>query len=82
LHSSRFTDFWYGGLNFQIEHHLFPTMPRNNLKAAQPIVRQFCEEQGIPYHATGVFQAYREVFAHLHMVSRPLRERGLAAQIR
>src|SRR5690606_16149009 len=28
------TDFWYGGLNYQIEHHLFPTMPRNQLAKA------------------------------------------------
>jgi hypothetical protein len=31
------TDFWYGGLNYQIDHHLFPGMPRNQLKKAQGI---------------------------------------------
>ena len=30
------TDFWYGGLNYQIEHHLFPSMPRNKLKKLRP----------------------------------------------
>ena len=40
-------DYWYGGLNYQIEHHLFPTMPRNKLKYAQPIVKAFCAEHGI-----------------------------------
>ena len=35
-------DFWYGGLNYQIEHHLFPTMPRNKLRQARPLVKAFC----------------------------------------
>ena len=36
------TNFALGGLNYQIEHHLFPSMPRPNLRRAQPIVREFC----------------------------------------
>ena len=40
--SSPVNDFLYGGLNYQIEHHLFPSMPRNRLKEAQKIVRPFC----------------------------------------
>ena len=69
------TDFWYGGLNYQIEHHLFPTMPRNRLKEAQPIVRAYCEQHSIPYHETGVLQSYREILGYLHEVSAPLRQR-------
>ena len=69
----RFTDFWYGGLNYQIEHHLFPTMPRNRLGEAQVIVRQFCAEQGIAYYSTGLFASYREVFSALNRASAPLR---------
>jgi fatty acid desaturase len=68
-----FTDFWYGGLNYQIEHHLFPTIPRNQLKAAQHIVKAFCQEHDIPYHETGFLQSYREIFQHLYQVSAPLR---------
>lgn len=71
-------DFWYGGLNYQIEHHLFPTMPRNNLRRAQRIVVEFCAQRGIPYYQTGLLQSYREILAHLHAVSAPLR-RGSAA---
>ncbi len=67
------TDFWYGGLNYQIEHHLFPTMPRNNLSKAVPIVRSFCGEREISYHSTSLFTSYREVLNHLHEVSAPLR---------
>ncbi|HEX9068172.1 MAG TPA: acyl-CoA desaturase, partial [Ktedonobacterales bacterium] len=40
------TDEWYGGLNYQVEHHLFPTMPRGNLAQAQRIVRAYCAKHG------------------------------------
>lgn len=66
-------DFWYGGLNYQIEHHLFPTMPRCNLRKVQPVVEAFCKERGISYHATGLLESYREVLTHLHRESAPLR---------
>jgi fatty acid desaturase len=67
------TDFWYGGLNYQIEHHLFPTMPRNKLREAQQIIRAFCREHSIAYHETGMLQSYREIVHSLHEVSAPLR---------
>ena len=72
------TDFWYGGLNYQIEHHLFPTMPRINLSKAQLLVQEFCAEKGIEYHNTSLFDGYRETFSHLHTVSASLRD-GTAA---
>jgi fatty acid desaturase len=70
------TDFLYGGLNYQIEHHLFPSMPRNKLREAQGIVRAFCEERSIPYHESSVLQSNREIFQYLHRVSAPLRKSG------
>ena len=70
-------DFWYGGLNYQIEHHLFPNMPRNNLKKAQVIVRSFCQERGIPYHETGVWHSNKEILGFLHEVSSPLRRKSV-----
>jgi fatty acid desaturase len=74
VRSHPITDFWYGGLNYQIEHHLFPGMPRNKLREAQPIVREFCREHDIGYHETGVLRSYREILAHLHEVGAPLRK--------
>ncbi|MDP8950858.1 MAG: fatty acid desaturase, partial [Actinomycetota bacterium] len=68
------TDFWYGGLNYQIEHHLFPSMPRNKLREAQSIVKAFCREHAIAYHETSVLRSYREILQHLHEVGAPLRE--------
>uniref|UniRef100_A0AC35U4P7 FA_desaturase domain-containing protein n=1 Tax=Rhabditophanes sp. KR3021 TaxID=114890 RepID=A0AC35U4P7_9BILA len=44
-----FIDWLWGGLNYQIEHHLFPTMPRHNLNAVMPLVKKFCAENDIPY---------------------------------
>ena len=73
---SPLADFWYGGLNYQIEHHLFPNMPRNNLKKAQVIVRAFCQERGLPYHESGVWQSNKEILGFLHEVSAPLRRKS------
>lgn len=67
------TDFALGGLNYQIEHHLFPSMPTPNLRRAQPIVRDYCAEIGVPYHETGLISSYREALRHLHQVGAPLR---------
>ncbi|MBM0239103.1 acyl-CoA desaturase [Micromonospora sp. ATA32] len=74
VRGGRFVDTALGGLNYQIEHHLFPNMPRANLRRAQPIVRAYCVEQGIPYAETGLVDSYRQGLAHLHEVGRPLRE--------
>src|SRR5919112_561410 len=68
------TDFWYGGLNYQIEHHLFPRLPRNKLREAQPIIMGFCRDHRIAYHETGVLRSYKEILRHLHDVGAPLRE--------
>lgn len=65
-------DLIYGGLNYQIEHHLFPTMPRNNLSRAQPHVRAFCEAHGIAYREMGFVQSWREILGHYTEVSRAL----------
>ena len=66
-------DFAYGGLNYQIEHHLFPNMPRNRLKDAREVVKAFCLGHGIRYHETGFWQSQREILGYMHEVSAPLR---------
>ena len=68
------TDFWYGGLNYQIEHHLFPNMPRNKLRDAQKIVEAFCKERSILYYETNVVRSYQEILRYLYAMSAPLRE--------
>jgi fatty acid desaturase len=68
-----FVDIALGGLNYQIEHHLFPSMPTPNLRRARPIVRGFCAEIGVPYCETGLIASYGEALRHLHDVGAPLR---------
>lgn len=58
-------DFYYGGLNSQIEHHLFPRVSHNRYRAMRPIVRAFCEKRGIAYHEAGLFRALASVGRHL-----------------
>ena len=78
--ASPFNDFWYGGLNYQIEHHLFPSMPRRNLKEAHSIIKTFCQEHDIAFYETSVAQSYREILSYLHSVGAPLRKRSSLAQ--
>jgi fatty acid desaturase len=61
-------DFVFGGLNYQIEHHLFPSMPRNRLREAQKLVEAFCQEHAIPYCRTSVPRAYHDILLHLRTV--------------
>ncbi|MFF3486515.1 fatty acid desaturase family protein [Streptomyces sp. NPDC002701] len=67
------TDWFLGGLNYQIEHHLFPSMPRPNLRLAQPLVRAHCQELGISYAETGLVESYRQALRHMYEVGEPLR---------
>lgn len=57
-----------GGLNYQIEHHLFPTMSSRRLREAQPIVRAFCAERGITYTETTLARSYLIVMQYLNRV--------------
>jgi len=68
IRGGRATDFMMGGLNYQIEHHLFPSMPRPSLKRAQPLVRAWCAEQGILYTETSLVRSYSIVVRYLNRV--------------
>jgi Fatty acid desaturase len=57
-----------GGLNYQIEHHLFPTMARPYLRKAQPLVAAYCAAQGVAYTRTTLWQSYRIVIGYLNTV--------------
>jgi len=60
-----------GGLNYQIEHHLFPAMPRPNLRKARPIVQAFCADHAIDYHEIPIHRAWATVARHLNRVGIP-----------
>jgi fatty acid desaturase len=61
-----------GGLNYQIEHHLFPSMPRPNLRRAQPVVQRFCEQHGVIYQEVSARASFGEVLRHLRDVGAAL----------
>ncbi|RAJ61852.1 fatty acid desaturase [Streptomyces sp. Amel2xB2] len=74
VRGGRFTDIALGGLNHQIEHHLFPSMPTPQLRKARPIVRQYCAELGVTYLETGFIASYRQALSSLHRAGAPLRD--------
>ncbi len=70
ISGGRAMDTFMGGLNFQVEHHLFPSMARPNLRKVAPIVRQYCQDLGVRYTETTLVQSYRSVFHYLNRVGR------------
>ncbi len=72
VQGSWFIDLAFGGLNYQIEHHLFPSMPRPNLRHAQQLVRTFCAEHGVPYTQTTLIDSYLQALRHLNMVGKSI----------
>ncbi|MCX4782243.1 fatty acid desaturase family protein [Streptomyces sp. NBC_01264] len=73
VRGGRFTDIVLGGLNYQIEHHLLPSMPSPHLRRAQAIVRGHCQELGVSYLETSLINSYRQTLASLHHAGAPLR---------
>ncbi|WP_131740128.1 fatty acid desaturase family protein [Actinomadura roseirufa] len=67
------TDWLMGGLNYQVEHHLFPSIPRCNLRRVQPMVREHCARVGLPFTETGLLESYRLALGHMREVGAPLR---------
>ena len=60
--------FLMGGLNYQIEHHLFPSMPSVNLHKVQPMVREYCREKDIKYTETTLFESFGIIVRYLNRV--------------
>lgn len=62
-------DFFFGGLNNHIEHHLFPAMPTARLALARRVTREFCRSRGLAYREMSWLEAAREVTAHFKAMS-------------
>jgi fatty acid desaturase len=58
----------FGGLNYQIEHHLFPCMPSRKLPACRPLVKAFCAEHDVAYAETTLFGSYARALNYLRSV--------------
>uniref|UniRef100_A0A8C2JZ98 Fatty acid desaturase 2 n=1 Tax=Cyprinus carpio TaxID=7962 RepID=A0A8C2JZ98_CYPCA len=65
IEQSFFNDWFSGHLNFQIEHHLFPTMPRHNYWRAAPRVRALCDKYGVKYQEKGLYEAFVDIVRSL-----------------
>lgn len=61
--------FLLGGLDYQIEHHLFPSMPRANLRRAQCLVKSFCQREDLPYCEESFLGSFRLIVRHLRVGS-------------
>jgi len=64
-----FVDWFCGGLQYQVDHHLFPTLPRHNLRKTHELVASFCREWGVRYHEADLVDGTVEVLQHLANVS-------------
>jgi fatty acid desaturase len=69
-----FMDHFMGGLNYQVEHHLFPSMARPKLHKAARMVREFCAEKKIAYTEAGLFESYGIVVRYLNEVGLSARD--------
>lgn len=65
IKTGRILDFIFGGLNYQIEHHLFPNMSRKHLPHLKSIVKKFCQQKKILYNDCRFLEAWKEVFVYL-----------------
>jgi len=68
IRGGRLMSIFMGGLNYQVEHHLFPSMARPHLRLAQPLVAAYCAAEGVPYTQATLWQAYRSVIGYLNTV--------------
>lgn len=68
IRGSRILDTAMGGLNHQIEHHLFPSMPRPHLRRAAPVIAAYCRAHGVPYTQTGLLASYAIVVRYINRV--------------
>jgi fatty acid desaturase/predicted heme/steroid binding protein len=64
-----FVDWFCGGLQYQVDHHLFPTIPRHNLKKAHALIHSFCKEWNVGYHEADMVEGTIEVLQHLSKVA-------------
>jgi fatty acid desaturase len=68
IRGNRMLDVAMGGLNYQIEHHLFPSMPRPHLRRAAPLVARYCESIGVSYTRVGLLESYAAVLRYINRV--------------
>jgi fatty acid desaturase len=66
-----FVNWWMAYLNFQIEHHLFPSMPQFRHPIVSKYVRELFEKHGLPYDVRGYLPCLADTLQNLHEVGNP-----------
>ena len=66
--SNWFSDILWGGMQWQLEHHLFPTMPRYKYKALHPLLRQWSQEHGLTFRTSGELEIIKQNIAQLKKI--------------
>jgi fatty acid desaturase len=74
-------DFAFGGLNYQIEHHLFPTMSRHKFPACREIVTRFCQDVGLAYSEDGVAASCRAIFRALDEIGQSITQEPRPSEV-
>jgi fatty acid desaturase len=77
INGGRWLDVAMGGLNHQVEHHLFPSMPVPALRGTRTIVRAYCARHGLPYLETSLIRSYALALGYLHEVGNTPAEAAL-----
>ena len=75
-----YLSFVHGGLHLQVTHHLFPRLPRHNLREASVLVKQFAREQGLVYAEFGFIKGNGDVLGVLKAVADQARLVGVVAE--
>lgn len=70
VNPTAFMTWFSGALNYQIEHHLFPQLPRHSFHKVQPLVEALCKKHNVKYHKTGFFGGTKEIFSRLAAIQK------------
>lgn len=81
VYGGRLVDFMYGGLNYQIEHHLFPTMSRTKFPACRTMVKRFCHDIGLVYTEESVIESCKSIFGSLDEIGRSVMQELPVAKV-
>jgi fatty acid desaturase len=71
-----FNEYFWGGLQYQLEHHLFPTIPRYKYPALRPLIRQLAEKHNLEYKLSSVLEGWRLTLETMKQCSLPVHERS------
>ncbi|KAK8288962.1 hypothetical protein V6Z12_D07G159000 [Gossypium hirsutum] len=67
-------DWFFGGLQFQLEHHLFPRLPRCHLRKVSPLVRELCKKHKLPYRSLSFWEANKSTIRTLRTAALQARD--------